>query len=247
MLLALDKAEFLYHTAKTYQLGLGFDSKTISTIHILDKEKELEKLSFIDKSLLQHNLLQLRKYSEADQRDIIEYRAAIAFREEVFTQESQDLLLEAVSSAGGNIGYGIDLMYVAGEVADEEKERRVHPLHIQEAKRRVWKNIRNRELSMLNVHERLFLVGTAYCLERRQRDYVTISEAEDCYGELCKRLNLPRRRHNQILEYVERLSLLGFMEREIRSFGRGGRTSLLRIPEMPEAFLERELLRLGIK
>jgi len=37
------------------------------------------------------------------------------------------------------------------------------------------------------------------------------------------------------------------MEREIRSFGRGGRTSLLRIPEMPEAFLERELLRLGIK
>lgn len=248
LILALDRAEFFYHTIKTCRLWTGFDSSAdIYILHIIDKEEKLEKLSFIEKGLLQHHSMKLRNYSRSDQRDIMEYREAVAFREDVFTPESRDLLLEAVSNAGGNIGYGIDLMYVAGEVAEENRERKVLPTHIEEAMRRVWEHIRNRELSMLNIHERLFLIGVVYCLEKKKGYYVTVGEAERCYGGLCKRLNLTRRRHNQILGYIERLSLLGLMEREIKSFGRGGRTSLLFIPEKPEEFLERELIHLGIK
>jgi len=247
LILCLDKAEFIYHKNKTYRLGGTFDSMAgIHTIHIVDRENVLEKLGFIERSLLRHNSISLRNYSKPEQMSIIEYREALAFRKGGFTSESRELVEEATFAAGGDIGYGVDLMCVAGEIAEEKKERRVMLSHVEEAAMRTWKHVRNRELTLLNTHEKLFLIGVASCLEKKEGDSVAIGEAEKCYEELCKRLNLVRRKHNQILEYVEIFSLLGLMNREITSFGRGGRTSLVTMPEKPEDFLKYELARVGL-
>jgi len=219
---------------------------TAQRFSIIGIARDMTLLSTLDastRSTLQRNIIQLEEYSQPQLRDILDDRIATAFRENTVPSQSVDLISELAASEGGDARYAIELLWRAGKYADTEGAREVLPEHVRKAVGSVYPTIRKDTVSTLNLHQKLLLLGIARRFKQSDQAYLSMGEAEDAYAVVCEEYNQEKRGHTQLWKYVNELSAIDVIKAESSGPGQRGKTTLISLPKISAAELEKELIK----
>jgi len=215
----------------------------LSLIGIVRDTALLNTLDASTKSTLQRNIIELEEYSQQQLRDILNDRVTNAFRENAVSSQSVDLVAELAASEGGDARYAIELLWRAGKYADAEETREVQPEHVRRGASSVYPTIRKDTLSSLNLHQKLLLLGIARRFKQSDTAYLSMGEAEDAYAVVCEEYGEEKRGHTQLWKYVNELSNLDIISAESSGTGQRGKTTLISLPKISAAELEKELCK----
>jgi len=213
----------------------------LSLICILRNLKAIEQLDASTRSTLQSNIISLERYSKQQLMGILNDRVTLAFKPLTVPEDTVSLIAELAFSEGGNARFGIELLWRAGKYADAEDSDAVAPECVRKAVSSIIPAMRKSELTSLSFHEKLFLLGTARLFKKSQRAYISLTEAEQAYAVVCEEFNTQPRSHTQLWKYLQALSAVGVVEREVSAAGCRGRSTLIYLPRVPAQELEKEL------
>jgi archaeal cell division control protein 6 len=213
----------------------------LSVIGIVRDTSLLNTLDASTKSTLQRNIIKLEEYSQPQLRDILDDRAANAFRDNTVPPQSIDLIAELAVLENGDARYAIELMWRAGKYADAQNARELQPEHIRKAAGTVYPTIRKDTVSTLNYHQKLLLLGIARQFKHSDLAYLSMGEAEDAYAVVCEEYGQEKRGHTQLWKYMHELSTLDIIKTESSGTGQRGKTTLISLPKISAAELETEL------
>jgi cell division control protein 6 len=213
----------------------------VSLLCILRDLKATERLDASSKSTLQHNIINLEKYSSSQLIDILSDRVRLAFQAEAVSEDVIGLAAELSSTESGNARFAIELLWRAGKYADAEELEAVIPECVRKAVSSIIPTIRRSELTSLELHEKLFLLGAAKVFKVSQKVYASLSEVEKEYALVCENFNIQPNGHTQLWKYVQFLSKLGVLKAQIIVAGTRGRTTQLSLPAISASELERAL------
>jgi cell division control protein 6 len=213
----------------------------LSVIGIVRDTSLLNTLDASTKSTLQRNIIKLEEYSQPQLRDILNDRAANAFRDSTVPPQSIDLIAELAVLENGDARYAIELMWRAGKYADAQNARELQPEHIRKAAGTVYPTIRKDTISTLNFHQKLLLLGIARQFKYSDSAHLSMGEAEDAYAVVCEEYRQEKRGHTQLWKYMHELSMLDIIKTESSGTGQRGKTTLISLPKISAAELETEL------
>jgi len=220
------------HTTITQRLSLLGIIRDTALMNMLDSST---------RSTLQHNLIQLDEYSKAQLLDILNDRVASAFHDNTVSSQALSLIAENSTSEGGDARYAIELLWRAGVFANTDNSREVLPEHVRRASESVYPVVRKDAVSGLSLHEKLFLLGVARRFKQSGAAYLSMGEAENAYAVVCEEYGEEKRGHTQLWKYVQGLTALDVIKTEPSSVGLRGKTTLISLPHVSAAELEREL------
>ncbi|MEZ0394343.1 MAG: ORC1-type DNA replication protein [Desulfurococcaceae archaeon] len=253
-IVALDEFHYFASLAgkdAVYFLARSYDAtdRAFKRLNFVFIAQDVSKLGLLDSSLsayLARNVIKLEPYSSGQLYDILRYRAEQAFYEGVVEDEVLEFIAryEGVDAGGeGNARHALEILAMAGDLAERERARRVALDHVRKAI-----TLTSRELVVLSdaiqslsLHELLFLLAIVRLLRRSGRRYVKMGDAEREYGLLCELLSLQPRKHTQVYEYAMNLKKTGLLEAVPSGEGFRGRTTLLGISYGPLDVLEKYL------
>jgi len=101
--------------------------------------------------------------------------------------------------------------------------------------------MRKDTISSLNLHQKLLLLGIARRFKHSDTAYLSMGEAENAYAVVCEEYGEEKRGHTQLWKYVNELSALGIIGAESSGTGQRGKTTLISLPKISAAELEKEL------
>ncbi len=217
--------------------------KRLSLICILKELSWLNKLDESTRSTLQSNIIRLEAYTKSQLEDILRDRAALAFRQESLSSETITLAAELGEEEGGNARYAIELLWRAGKYADTEDAKEVFPEHVRKAVGNVYAGIRRDEITGLDFHVKLLLLGIARRFQQTGGAHLSMGEVEEAYTIACEELDEKPRGHTQLWKYTKDLSSLGIIKAELSAGGHRGKTTLIGLPRIAASDLEKELNR----
>lgn len=251
VILTLDELDALIHAEGSdalYSLTRVQEDRTkpiqrISLIAILRETSLLNKLDSSTRSTLQNNLIRMDDYSKIQLLDILNDRIETAFYDNAIYVETLDMVAESAALHGGDARYAIELLWRAGKYADAENSRLVQPEHVRKASESVYPIIRKDSISQLSLHQKLFLLGVARRFNQSDAAYLSMGEAENAYAIVCEEYGAEKRGHTQLWKYVQELSVLDIIKAERSSSGQRGKTTLISLPHISAAELEKELVK----
>lgn len=157
-------------------------------------------------------------YTVEQLKVILAARAESAFRSGCLSEGALNLCAALSGSEHGDARRAVELLRVAGELADREQAARVEERHVEEALRRIEHDRTTEAITTLPLHAKLLL---AVVVNDRANSTGAIYER---YTKMCQQLGLnpvTRRRASGILS---ELDVLGLLSVEVVSYGRYGRT-----------------------
>ncbi|MEW6593081.1 MAG: ORC1-type DNA replication protein [Candidatus Hadarchaeota archaeon] len=208
-----------------------------------DKNEFLRLLDPPTQSTFLHNVLPLSKYNDEQLLDIMNRRVPEAFRAGAVDPETVELIAD-VASRWGDARLALELLWRAGMVADREGSDSVLPEHARQAKAEVYPEIRKESLQELMFHEKLLLLALARRLRISKQAYALTGEVEKAYAVVCEEYGEEPMRHTPFWGHMKRLGELGLAEVRPSGLGHKGRSMAMSIPEVPVAWIEKELVRL---
>jgi len=219
-------------------------TKTIQRLSLIGIIRDTALLNMLDsstRSTLQHNLIRLGEYSKTQLLDILNDRVASAFYDNVVSSQALDLIAEDAALEEGDARYAIELLWRAAIYANADNSREVLPEHVRKASESVYPVVRKDAIFELSLHEKLFLLGVARRFKQSSAAYLSMGEAENAYAVVCEEYGEEKRGHTQLWKYVQELSALDVIKTEPSSVGLRGKTTLISLPHVSAAELEREL------
>ncbi|MFX1577072.1 MAG: ORC1-type DNA replication protein [Promethearchaeota archaeon] len=191
-------------------------------------------------STLQKNMLRFNRYNSRQLRDILNFRVKEAVLDGAVPSSTLDLIAD-IAGASGDARYALEVLYNAGKVADEKGVLRILPEFVRSAKAFITPEIRREVLVDLSTSQILLLIAVCRLLKPSEDAYVTTGALEVRYGLVCEEYVQTPRSHTQIWAYIQDLVGLGILTTKSSSVGQRGNTTLISLPDIPAAVLEREL------
>lgn len=213
----------------------------LSLVCILRGLEAIRQLDASTRSTLQSNIINLEKYSKQQLVDILNDRVSLAFKPLAVPEDTISLIAELASSEDGNARFGIELLWRAGKYANAEDLDIVTPECARKAVSSITPAMRKSDLTLLGLHEKLFLLGIARLFKEDQKAHVSLTEAEQAYAVVCEEFSARSISHTQLWKYLRNLSAIGIIETEVSVAGSHGRSTLIYLPRIPAHELEKEL------
>jgi len=249
VILALDEFESLIEregSEAVYQLTRLQETRQdkpqkISLICIMRNLKAIEQLDASTRSTLQSNIIRLGNYSKQQLTDILNDRVTLSFKPLAVIEETVSLIAELAHSEDGSARFGIELLWRAGKYADAEDLDAVTPECVRKAASSIVPTMRKADLASLNLHEKLLLLAITRLFKENQKAYVSLAEAKRAYAVACEEFGLNAHSHTQLWKHLQTFSSVGIVKTEVSNVASGGRSTLIYLPRIPAAELEKEL------
>lgn len=219
-------------TAKQW-ISYVFIARNLNFIHQLDASTQ---------SSFQSNHISLDRYSETDLKDIIKSRSELAFYDSTITEDSIELIAD-ISSKSGDARYAIEMLWGAGQCADDESSPIVYPDHVRKAKALIHPEIRREVILTLTLHQKLILLAIIRKLKHTKNAYISTNDAISSYKLACEEYEEEPRRHTQIWSYLKELSKQDVISTKISGEGMRGKTTLISIPDISVETIELFLMK----
>lgn len=219
-------------TAKQW-ISYVFIARNLNFIHQLDASTQ---------SSFQSNHISLDRYSETDLKDIIKSRSELAFYDSTITEDSIELIAD-ISSKSGDARYAIEILWGAGQCADDESSPIVYPDHVRKAKALIHPEIRREVILTLTLHQKLILLAIIRKLKHTKNAYISTNDAISSYKLACEEYEEEPRRHTQIWSYLKELSKQDVISTKISGEGMRGKTTLISIPDISVETIELFLMK----
>jgi cell division control protein 6 len=227
-----DGADILYQfTRSADRLSPGF----ISLVGISNDLQFKEGLDPRVLSSLGEEEIVFPPYTVEELREILTERAKAAFRPSVASPAAINLCAAMAGSEHGDARRAIDLLRIAGEVAEREGLKQIDDSCVRKASDKMEIDRVDEAIRSLPVQNKAIL----YAVSRFDGGTNT-GELYVAYSNLCRRLGLETLTQRRVSGILGDLDLLGLVEASVVSKGRRGRTKKIQLL-IAKASLEKTL------
>ncbi|MEM3403528.1 MAG: AAA family ATPase [Nitrososphaeria archaeon] len=229
-LVAHEGVEPLYIITRIREMAK--DRQILSSIIISKTFSYLDKADRGILSSIQKNIIKLEAYSETQLNDILFDRILMAFNEGTVGNETTELIAK-IASRYGDARYAIELLHLAGRIADFRGEDRVRPDHVREAKLQLPPQIRKEEIGYLDDHEKILLLSLSKLLKENLGERVTLKELQQEYNMSCEEYNKTPLKYTQLWIRIKDLVQRDLISAEVSSRGHRGKTTFISLLNVP--------------
>ena len=239
LIVALDEIDALvksYGDTLLYQLtrlneNLGYGR--VSIIGISNDLRFKERLDPRVLSSLSEEEVVFRPYTAVEIQDILRERAAVTFHRGVLEDSAIALCAAEAAREHGDARRALDLLRVAGEVAERESSSKVKDIHVVMAQKRIDTDRVSTVLRSMPLHSKLILCGT-YLLSVRGNQGTVTGNIYEVYKELCAQTRTEALTQRRVSGLINELDVLGLLSTQLVSLGRYGRTKRISLGISPE-------------
>lgn len=211
--------EILYNLTR---INVELKKSQISLVGISNNLVFTENLDPRIKSSLSEEELIFSPYNALQIQDILRKRAALAFKENVLQPGVIEKCAAFSARDHGDARRAIDLLRVAGELAEREGLTTVEITHLDEAEKKIESDkIIN---TATNQPKQFQSVLYAVLLIAPQKKNFFTGEIYDVYKNLCKQTKLNILTQRRVSDIIAEMDMLGIINAKIISKGRYGRT-----------------------
>jgi archaeal cell division control protein 6 len=216
-----DGADILYQlTRSAERLSPGF----VSLVGISNDLQFKEGLDPRVLSSLGEEEIVFPPYTVDELREILTERAKAAFKPSAASPAAINLCAAMAGSEHGDARRAIDLLRIAGEVAEREGLKQIDDSCIRKASEKMEVDRVDEAIRSLPVQTKAILAAVS------QFDGGTnTGELYLAYGNLCKRMGIETLTQRRVSGILGELDLLGLVEASVVSKGRRGRTKKIQL------------------
>lgn len=202
-----------------------------SKVSLIGISNDLRLKEFLDPrvlSSLSEEEIVFTPYDAGELRNILSERVQIAFCDGALSDGALSLCAALAAAEHGDARRALDLLRVAGEVAEREGSDVVVEEHVREAEKHIERNRVVEALRGLTLHSKL-VVLSIFHLNRANVHRAITGEIYEVYNELCGELGVTPLTQRRVSTLVNELDAIGLLNAQVISMGRYGRTKKIRL------------------
>lgn len=214
-----------------YELTRINESLHGSKTTVIGISNDLRFKEFLDPrvlSSLSEEEIVFRPYDASELQDILLERTRFAFYDGVLSDGAVTLCAALAAAEHGDARRALDLLRVAGELAEREGVENVTEEHIRMAEKRIEHDRVVEAMKNLPAHSKLVLCSV-FLLSRKEIRQIVTGEIYEVYCELCEQLDLTPLTQRRVSGLINELDSIGLLNTQLVSMGRYGRTRKIRL------------------
>lgn len=202
-----------------YPLALLLDEATMSTFR-------------------RSNMISFAGYTEAELRNIVQYRAELAFYPGTLPEESVTVLSSAAADYS-DARFAIEVLERAAHIAESGGLSEITPDCIRTASSASYSDLSEEKLNDLDRNRKMILLSIARAI--KSLSSISITKCEKTYAVICEEYSVPAKKHTQYYNYVQDLEKRGLLRTEVRRDVDGGRVTFIILDHVPSKELANKL------
>jgi cell division control protein 6 len=225
-----------------YELTRINEDLSNSKVSIIGISNDLRFKEMLDPrviSTLSEEELVFKPYNADELRDILMDRAELAFYDGVLSDGAIRLCAALAAAEHGDARRALDLLRVAGELAEREGEDSVSDEHVRHAERRIEHDRISEALTNLPTHSKIVMLSV-YMLSRLNSSHSITGHIHNVYSELCEEIGVIPLTQRRVSGLINELDVMGLLNTQVVSLGRYGRTKKIHLA-IPRAFIRNVL------
>ena len=163
-------------------------------------------------------------YTVDELRQILKERAGTAFRPSAVSESAINLCAAMAGSEHGDARRAVDLLRIAGEVAEREGLKQVDDFCVKRASDKMEHDRVEEAIRSLPVQNKAILLATS-----KFEAGTNTGELYLVYSSLCRKSGLETLTQRRVSGILAELDLMGLVEASVVSKGRRGRTKRIRL------------------
>jgi cell division control protein 6 len=204
-------------------------------VSIIGISNDLKFTNYLDsriQSSLGEEEIVFSPYNARQLEDILRQRAEIAFKPGVLDEFVIPLCAALAAREHGDARKALDLLRVAGEVAERDNAETVRETHVRKANEKIEADNIVEAVRTLPTQSKLLLYSVIL-LEERGGRAITTGEVYETYKRLCRFLSVDILTQRRVSDLISELDLLGILNSRVVSKGRYGRTKEIKLEISP--------------
>lgn len=228
-LVALDEVDALIKIrgdTLLYELTRINESLHESKVSLIGISNDLKFKEFLDPrvlSTLSEEEIVFKPYNADELQDILLERAKIAFYDGVLTDGAIRLCAALAAAEHGDARRALDLLRVAGEIAERRSDGKITEFHVREAQERIEHDQVYESIKSLPTHSKIVLLSV-YLLNKFDANHSVTGDIYNLYSELCEQLGISPLTQRRVSGLINELDVMGLLSSRLVSLGRYGRT-----------------------
>lgn len=229
LILILDEIDYLVNTNddtlyKFTRSGEDTAPGFLTIVGISNDLRFKERLNARVLSSLGEEEIVFPPYTTAELRSILTARAKIAFRLGVVPESTINLCAALAASEHGDARRAIDMLRVAGEVAEREGRQSVDEESIRKASDKIERDVVEKALPSLPLQAKIIIIATSKFLSGTNTGELYLA-----YTNLAKKSGVEVLTQRRVSGIIAELDVLGLIEAAVVSKGRKGRTKHIKL------------------
>ena len=211
-----------------YELTRINETLSQSRVSIIGISNDLRLKEFLDPrvfSSLSEEEMIFSPYDASELRNILLERSRLSFNQGSLSEAALNVCSAMAAAEHGDARRALDLLRVAGEVAERQGAQMVTEGHVKEAERSIEHNRVVEALKNLTLHSKLVLLSVYHI----NKSSVTTGEIYDVYNRICRELGVGLLTQRRLGTLVNELDVMGLLNAKVVSMGRYGRTKKIRL------------------
>ena len=231
LIVALDEIDALIKDrgdSLLYELTRINETLHKSKVSIIGISNDLRLKEFLDPrvlSSLSEEEMVFRPYDASELRRILFERSELSFHEGSLSESALNVCSALAAAEHGDARRALDLLRVAGEVAERQGAKLITEEHVREAEKHIEHNRVTEAVKNLTLHSKLVLLS----VYRLSKPTATTGEIYDVYNELCGELGASLLTQRRLGTLVTELDAMGLLNAKVINMGRYGRTKKIRL------------------
>jgi len=214
-----------------YELTRMNESLIKSKLSLVGISNDLRFKELLDPrvlSSLSEEEIVFRPYNATELGDILLERCKLALCEGALSEGALSLCAALAAAEHGDARRALDLLRVAGEVAEREGAARITDEHIRVAEKRIEHDRIIDALKNLTPHSKLVL-ASVYLLNKANVASAITGDIYEVYCELCELTDYTALTQRRVSGLINELDVIGLLNSSVVSMGRYGRTKKIRL------------------
>jgi cell division control protein 6 len=213
-------SDFLYNLTR---LNSELSKAQICIIGISNNLTFLDELDPRVRSSLSEEEVVFPPYNALQLQDILNKRCDGAFKERVMTDGIVAKCAAFAAREHGDARRALDLLRIAGELAERDNSNKVLLKHLDEANEKIE---RDKILDVISTEPKQFqlvLYSIIQLAEKNKEEPIFTGDVYNLYQELCSKNNLEILTQRRVSDIIQEFDMLGIINVRVISKGRGGR------------------------
>ncbi len=214
-----------------YELTRINETLKTSWVGLIGISNDLHFKEFLDPrvlSSLSEEEVVFKPYLANELYDILLKRAEKAFRPGVLSDSSLRLCAALAAGEHGDARRALDLLRVAGEIAERNGDSCITEEHVKLAQQKIENDRVTDALKSLPIHSKIVLIS-AYLMDELNPEGSITGDLYECYCNLCSQIAIEPLTQRRVSGLISELDIMGLLNARVVSFGRHGRTKKIRL------------------
>jgi cell division control protein 6 len=211
-----------------YELTRINETLSNSKVSLIGISNDLRLKEFLDPrvfSSLSEEELVFRPYDASELKNILLERSKLSFQDGALSESALSICSALAAAEHGDARRALDLLRVAGEVAEREGAKIITEEHIRQAEKHIEHNRVVEALNNLTLHSKLVLLSVYHL----NKSSATTGEIYDVYNDLCGEFGSGLLTQRRLGTLINELDSMGLVNAKVVSMGRYGRTKKIRL------------------